>query len=93
MIEFVPIDNIGEMQRMERMDRMSRMGEEKQYAVNAEDASFLDIFQHMFDLGCRTCPADIFNPAREILEPFFECLEMLEGQYGCRDQYSYLFIV
>ncbi len=49
MIEFVPIDNIGEMQRMERMDRMSRMGEEKQYAVNAEDASFLDIFRGMVD--------------------------------------------
>ena len=46
MIEFVPIDNIGEMQRMERM---SRMGEEKQYAVNAEDASFLDIFRGMVD--------------------------------------------
>ena len=49
MIEFVPIDNIGEMQRMERMQRMSRMGEEKQYAVNAEDASFLDIFRGMVD--------------------------------------------
>ncbi|MGN1108824.1 MAG: flagellar hook-basal body complex protein FliE [Oscillospiraceae bacterium] len=49
MIEFVPIDNIGEMQRMERMDRMSRMGEEKQYAVNTEDASFLDIFRGMVD--------------------------------------------
>ena len=49
MIEFVPIDNIGEMQRMEGMDRMSRMGEEKQYAVNAEDASFLDIFRGMVD--------------------------------------------
>lgn len=49
MIEFVPIDNIGEMQRMERMDCMSRMGEEKQYAVNAEDASFLDIFRGMVD--------------------------------------------
>lgn len=49
MIEFVPIDNIGEMQRMERMDRMSRMGEENQYAVNAEDASFLDIFRGMVD--------------------------------------------
>lgn len=49
MIEFVPIDNIGEMHRMERMDRMSRMGEEKKYAVNAEDASFLDIFRGMVD--------------------------------------------
>lgn len=49
MIEFVPIDNIGEMQRMERMERMSRMGEEKQYAVNAKDASFLDIFRGMVD--------------------------------------------
>lgn len=49
MIEFVPIDNMGELQRMERMQRMSRMGEEKQYAVNVDNASFLDIFRGMVD--------------------------------------------
>ena len=50
MIEFVPIDNTGELQRMERMQRMSRMGEEPtQYAVNTEDASFIDIFRGMVD--------------------------------------------
>ena len=48
MIEYVLIDNNAEMQRMERMQRMARIGEEnKQYAVNAEDASFLDIFRGM----------------------------------------------
>ena len=50
MIEFVPIDNIGDLQRMERMQRMPRIGEEAtQYAVNVEDASFLDIFRGMVD--------------------------------------------
>ena len=50
MIEFVPIDNTGELQRMERMQRMSRIGEEPtQYAVNTEDASFIDIFRGMVD--------------------------------------------
>ncbi|MGN1339077.1 MAG: flagellar hook-basal body complex protein FliE [Oscillospiraceae bacterium] len=50
MIEFVPIDNMGELQRMERMSRMARMGEEStQRAVNVEDASFIDIFRGMVD--------------------------------------------
>lgn len=49
MIEFVPIDNTGEMQRMERMQRMPRIGEEPKYTVNVEDASFLDIFRGMVD--------------------------------------------
>ncbi len=49
MIEFIPIDNTGEMQRMERMPRMPRIGEEPEYNVNVEDASFLDIFRGMVD--------------------------------------------
>ena len=42
------------------------------------DLSFLQVFQGFSYLFSRTCPADIFDPAGKIFQPFGECLIMLE---------------
>lgn len=52
MAEFYPIDTTNTMARMARMEPMTPMGadtSDKRYAVNVEDASFLDIFKGMVD--------------------------------------------
>lgn len=49
MMDFVPIGNLTEMKPMEPMTPMGTDKSSAQYAVNVENASFLDIFKDMVD--------------------------------------------
>ena len=49
MMDFVPIGNLTEMKPMEPMTPMGTNKADTQYAVNVENASFLDIFKGMVD--------------------------------------------
>lgn len=49
MMDFVPIGNLTEMKPMEPMTPMGTDKSNTRYAVNVENASFLDIFKGMVD--------------------------------------------
>lgn len=49
MIDFTPLSTLTDMKTMEAMTPMGTDKTAKQYAMNVEDASFLDIFRGMVD--------------------------------------------
>lgn len=49
MVEFTPLGTLTEMKPMEAMTPMGTDKTKTQYAMNAEDASFLDVFRGMVD--------------------------------------------
>lgn len=49
MIDFTPLNTLTDMKPMEAMTPMGTDKTAKQYAMNVEDASFLDIFKGMVD--------------------------------------------
>ena len=49
------------------------------------DLSLFQVFQDLFYVFSRTCPADIFDPTGEILQTFGESLVVLESENGGRD--------
>ncbi len=49
MVEFTPLGTLTEMKPMEAMTPMDTDSSDTKYAVNVEDASFLDIFRGMVD--------------------------------------------
>lgn len=49
MIDFTPLSTLTDMKPMEAMTPMGTDKTAKQYAMNVEDASFLDIFKGMVD--------------------------------------------
>lgn len=49
MVEFTPLGTLTEMKPMEAMTPMGTDKSKAQYAMNVEDASFLDIFKGMVD--------------------------------------------
>ena len=57
------------------------------------DLPLFQAVQYLFDVFRRTCPADILDPAGEILQTFGECLIVLESENGGRDQHRHLFVV
>ena len=49
MVEFTPLGTLTEMKPMEAMTPMGADKSKTQYAMNVEDASFLDVFRGMVD--------------------------------------------
>lgn len=49
MVEFTPLGTLTEMKPMESMTPMGTDKTKTQYAMNVEDASFLDVFRGMVD--------------------------------------------